>query len=241
MSNIGRETFLLPVRWENGWPMVLEDGQIVPRVAARPALPRDGAVSTPLTGSFVWSDDFDAPSLSPIWNFLRTPRQQWYSLTTKPGSLLFEPRAVDLNSKQNPSLIARRQQHHEFSATTSIRLHAATGDCDTGLVAFQNQTHYLLLAIRIDRRGELEVFLERSAGKNSEGGPELVTRAVLPRSAGRMQLKIEGRGRTYAFSYRADEQRWAVLAGEIDASILSTEVAGGFVGSYIGMFARSRR
>ena len=37
--NTGRETFMLPVRWENDWPIVLSGDQTVSRIVDRPNLP----------------------------------------------------------------------------------------------------------------------------------------------------------------------------------------------------------
>ncbi|MGB6354130.1 MAG: glycoside hydrolase family 43 protein, partial [Steroidobacteraceae bacterium] len=35
--NVGRETFLLPVDWKHGWPVILRHGKAIPYVAAAPA------------------------------------------------------------------------------------------------------------------------------------------------------------------------------------------------------------
>ena len=64
--NTGRETFLLPVRWENDWPIILKGEEIVPRVVDRPVLPSQRKVLPPqrkalppANGSFSWTDNFD--------------------------------------------------------------------------------------------------------------------------------------------------------------------------------------
>src|SRR3546814_2419227 len=59
---MGRETFLLPVRWEGGWPRFLDPGEAMPPLVRRPDLPTDTAIDRS-----AWSDDFDAPALSPEW------------------------------------------------------------------------------------------------------------------------------------------------------------------------------
>src|SRR3546814_17530933 len=38
---MGRETFLLPVRWEGGWPRFLDPGEAMPPLVRRPDLPTD--------------------------------------------------------------------------------------------------------------------------------------------------------------------------------------------------------
>jgi beta-xylosidase len=61
------------------------------------------------------------------------------------------------------------------------------------------------------------------------------------KSAGARSLKLQiiGAGKSYSFRYRAPGADWSTLVADADGSILSTQVAGGFVGSYIGLFART--
>src|SRR3546814_18105357 len=63
---MGRETFLLRVRCEGGWPRFLDPGEAMPPLVRRPALPTDTAIDRS-----AWSEDFDAPALSPEWRRVR--------------------------------------------------------------------------------------------------------------------------------------------------------------------------
>jgi alpha-N-arabinofuranosidase len=80
--NIGRETFLMPVRWMDGWPVITAGEETVPYVVKKPDLPAAPAVQR--SGNFRFRDDFDAPALAPDWNFVRTPRDKWHDLTSTP-------------------------------------------------------------------------------------------------------------------------------------------------------------
>jgi xylan 1,4-beta-xylosidase len=67
-----------------------------------------------------------------------------------------------------------------------------------------------------------------------------VTTAPLPAGAREIELRMEGAGREYSFSYRIDSSpNWQTLKGKVDGSLLSTQRAGGFVGVVLGMYARS--
>lgn len=60
----------------------------------------------------------------------------------------------------------------------------------------------------------------------------------LPPGAGsRTYLKLEAYGQKLNFSYGIESEQWNVLAEGIDGTIVSTDVAGGFTGAMIGMFA----
>jgi xylan 1,4-beta-xylosidase len=52
-------------------------------------------------------------------------------------------------------------------------------------------------------------------------------------------LRIAGHGRAYAFYYAAQPGVWTTLKENEDGSILSTAVAGGFVGTMLGLHART--
>jgi alpha-N-arabinofuranosidase len=240
LTNLDRETFLLPVRWQDGWPIILSGDETVPRVLHRPSLPPQPPATTPHNGSFTWRDDFASKALSPAWNFLRTPRESWHSLRGKPGGLLIRPRPIDLSSRGNPSLIARRLQHHHFRASTLVSL-SDDPRVDAGLVAFRNENHYFFLGTRLTSHGGgREIFLEYAAGKTTPGGPEIVARATLPAKTKAIELNMNGERRNYSFRYRTVGGDWINLKENADGSILSTDVAGGFVGTYLGMFARLR-
>src|SRR3546814_16641794 len=60
--NTGRETFLLPVTWADGWPRITAPGAAVPYVHARPDLPVATAPA-PTTGPMARRERFDGPAL----------------------------------------------------------------------------------------------------------------------------------------------------------------------------------
>jgi alpha-N-arabinofuranosidase len=247
--NTGRETFLLPVRWENDWPIILKGQEIVPRIAQRPDLPLEPAAKMALAeakpsanGPLSWTDYFDRDRLDVRWHFLRPPAGKWYSLRHAPGSLLIAPRAVALSSYGNPSFIGCRQQHANFAASVEITVNPQTAQCEAGLVAFQNETHYLLLGIRVDGGRAKEVFLEQFSSSadraDAASAPRVLAAAPLPPDADRIALKIESTGLPYCFYYGINRGEFKPLIENVDGSILSTRVAGGFQGVMLAMFAR---
>jgi len=235
--NAGRETFLLPVRWTGEWPMILTDSATVPYVNTRPALARESAPLVPTSGNFTIRDEFNGPSLAPAWVFLRTPRERWYDLESARGALTLRARPVGLSGRGQPSFVARRQQHLRATATTVVRFAPATSKDRAGLAAFHNETHYFLLSVT-SAGGKPVVRLERRAG-SAEGAPlDIVAEAPLPVASGApVYLRINARGGRYDFSYGVRPNEWSALAADQDGTILSTKVAGGFVGTMFGLFA----
>jgi len=233
LFNTGRETFLHPVTWQDGWPMILEPSRPVPLVSPAPGLPAGEPPTPPMSGNFTWRDDFESQSLALAWNTLRGPGDAWLDLELRPGRAVLEPIDERLTGTSTPAYLARRQQHRAFTASTSMEMPQAYG-MSAGLAAFQNARHHLYMGVRRHEAG-WAVFLERVAGDEQD----IVAETLLP--AGDVQsieLRVRADGRPYTFDFRLDEGEWVTLAAGIDGSMLSTEVAGGFVGTYLGLHAR---
>ncbi|WP_412753980.1 glycoside hydrolase family 43 protein [Luteimonas salinilitoris] len=244
--NTGRETFLLPVAWKDGWPTILEHGLEIPYVAPGPTFLSRTASQAPSTGNFTWRDEFDAPELGRAWMFVRVPKQAWADPASHPGRLAIEPLAEGLDTLRNPAFLARRQQHIAFEASTALQVPVEAGT-DAGIAAFQNETHWYFLGVRRvaapigetggesnaeGEGGHIELFLEKS----SHEGRQVVATRTLP-AVDALQLKIEGDGGDYAFGFDAG-QGWQWFAQGQDGTLLSTDVAGGFIGATLGPHAR---
>jgi alpha-N-arabinofuranosidase len=219
--------------------MILTDSATVPYVHARPALPREPAPPVPTSGNFAIRDEFDATSLAPSWVFLRTPRERWYDLESPRGALTLRARPVDLSGQGQPSFVARRQQHLRATASTAVRFVPEKAGDRAGLAAFHNETHYFLLSVT-SSGGKSVVRLERRAGNAPGTQIAVVAEAPLAVTPGApVYLRIAAREGRYDFSYGVRPNDWRPLAADQDGTILSTKVAGGFVGTMFGLFARA--
>jgi xylan 1,4-beta-xylosidase len=238
--NIGRETFLLPVRWRDGWPVILSGAEAVPFVGRAPDLPADTRPATPTGGNFAFRDDFDGSELGPSWTFLRTVRERWYDLTSTPGWLTIEARPEPLEGPGQPSFIARRQQHIYATASAAMRFRPLGAGDEAGIVAFQSSDFFLFLGVTlVDGRPVLQ--LKERAGPRTQGASVVLASAPLAVSPdATIYLRIRARGGRYDFSYASRPEAWVLLRGDVDATILSTRVAGGFVGTMLGMYAHRR-
>jgi alpha-N-arabinofuranosidase len=231
--NTGRETFLLPVTWKDGWPIILAKGNPIPYVVHGPANMKPGT-QAPLSGNFTWRDDFDTPTLNPAWLSVRVRREPWADLRTMPGALTIHPRRETLEMLGNPSFLARRQQHTSFVATTALQL-PRTGHVAAGLVAFQNENFWYFLGARRQSRGT-ELFLQRRNGLSTS---TIATIALQSDDA--LKLRISANGRAHAFAYETKGSGWQTLRANEDGTLLSTDVAGGFVGAMVGPYAHDEQ
>ncbi|HTL67714.1 MAG TPA: glycoside hydrolase family 43 protein [Lacunisphaera sp.] len=226
----GRETFLLPVQWtDDGWPRILPRGERVPLMAASPRGASVDPALPPLTGNFTATDTFDGTTLDPSWIMLRAPKETWWNVAG--GKLSLVPRADLLTGRGNPSFLGQRLKHARFDATTELAPPATAGT-SAGLAAFQNENHHYYFGVRRTAAG-LSAFVERNSGKESE----VLGTAPLPETTS-IALRLSGDDAKLSFAYATQPGDWHVLVPDADAKVLTTRVAGGFVGAIVGLHAR---
>ena len=235
--NTGRETFLLPVEWRDGWPVVLSGTETVPYVVRAPNLPADSRPGTPLSGNFTDRDDFDSTVLRSTWTFLRTVRERWEETTSHPGWLTIQARSASLEGPGQPSFVARRQQHAWATASAAMRYRPLVSGDKAGIVAFQSSDAFFFLGVTL-ADGRPVIQLEQRTGPRSAATTTVVASTPLDASPdSTLYLRIRARGGSYDFSYAYRPDAWMLLKGDADGTILSTRVAGGFVGTLLGMYA----
>ena len=223
----GRETFLLPVTWQGGWPTILPRGEAIPLVAKRPPLPASTTASTPVR------DAFTAPQPGRAWLMMRNPAGRWWR--TGQG-LSLEPRTVGLGALGNPSFLARRLQHTDATMTTQVALPPGEG-VRAGLAALQNDAFFLSETVTRTRDG-YRVEVRRRAGAGDPASGRSVATAMVPLSAGaKVRLRLRIRGGAADFDWAPERGAWHPVARDVDATNLTTEQAGGFVGTMVGPFA----
>jgi xylan 1,4-beta-xylosidase len=235
LYNTGRETFLLPVHWSHGWPVILEKGKPVPYAQKLPV--PDPEFGSPETGNFAYAelfDKYDNAGLGPEWLFIRTPHEKWYTLSR--GTLNIDARPDAIGGTGQPSFIGRRQQHATAAVGIGLRFAPKIDGERAGLVAFQNSTAFYFLGV-VRERGTDSVCITRRA---SEADPENGTvQACIPAPDGEVWLKIAVRAGSIDFYSGTDRKALTPLLTDADATILSTKKAGGFVGTVIGPYAFS--
>lgn len=233
--NTGRETFLLPVTWKDGWPVILPRGEKIPYALPGPSFMKKPADQAPMTGNFTWRDEFDTVELGKGWMTARVPKTTWYDGSSRPGWLAITPLKERLDAKTNMAFYARRQQHMNFDASAAMELPGE--GVAAGLAAFQGDDHWYFLGVRRGGKG-VEVFLEKKAGAEVE----VVASQPAAAANDALTLHIKGDAGVYGFGFDAgDGQGVQWLVRDADGTILSTDVAGGFVGATLGPHARDER
>lgn len=222
--NLGRETFLAPVEWDqDGWPVVNE-GRPIELVMTSDKLPESRPWPEPAV-----RDDFDTEQLSNDWNFIGNPKPGEYSLTERPGHLVLHGSDVSLDELGHPVFVGRRQCHKKCAVETQVELAELPEGGETGLTCLMdNRHHYDLVAVNTG--GLRTIQLRRRIGDL------LAVTYEAPLESDALLLRVQADDRHYRFSFAIPGGEH-VEAGSAEAHYISTEVAGGFTGVYFGLFA----
>ena len=212
---LGRETFLVPVQWVEGWP-----------VPGDPALEMASAPAPTGAGPRFGREDFDAPPSLPLWVGLRRPPDAVSSLAARPGWLVLHAGEATLDEPE-PTFVGRRQQHHHCRASTLVEGGAAA---EAGLTVWLDEQAHYDVAVRGDRIvarapvGSLDTIVGDAA---RPADPVVLTIGTGPHVHG---------PDTVSLGYIDDAGTARTLA-QLDGRYLSTEVTGGFLGRMIGIYA----
>lgn len=240
-TQLGRETFLLPVTWKDGWPVILAKGERIPVVLNRPSLPR-GEQSLPTSGPIQWAERFDAPVLPPQWMTIHPPKHAWFK--TNVGGLSIEPSSVPLGTQGvggpvQPAYVAHRLQHHDATMTTTLaRWDPAVGEL-AGLALIQNENYHYVIAVERDEEGPA-ISLYRRAGKDAPATGQRLARVALKSTDEPISLRFKLDAPRLDALYSIDGGDWKPLAEGLDSSLLSIQTAGGFIGNTFGPYAYRR-
>lgn len=231
--NTGRETFMAPVTWKDGWPVIVPKDEEVKYKYPVP-FATTKKVANPFSGNYTFKDDFNEAKLNLRYVMLRNPEPGLFQI--KDGHLELPLKETTVAEKQNPSFIGFRQAHLKGNAVASLSFSAKTANEKAGLLIFQNEGHYYFLCKSI-RDGKPVVELYKSASQAGQK-EELMASAIL-KNDNALQLKIQADNDKYNFYYSEENGKWISLKSNVDATYLSTKVAGGFVGCMYAMYATS--
>ncbi|MUP46019.1 glycoside hydrolase family 43 protein [Gramella sp. BOM4] len=231
--NTGRETFILPVDWSGKYP-VFENG-LVP-MEPKLKMPEGVVNRTDEEGffpnaNFTYTEDFQSDTLDYRWIGLRGPREAFMKKTKK--GLQIDPFEADINELAPTSTLFYRQMHRDFSFTTTMNYKPDSSEDMAGITCYQNERFNY--AFGITKKGkDYYLVLERT-----EAGDSKIIASKKIDLQNPVQLKVEADGDQYQFSYALENGNFENLGGTVSGDILSTDVAGGFTGAMIGLYATS--
>lgn len=216
--HLGREVFLAPVYWdEEGWFTAGEEGMVkewmeMPIEAKAPA-------------SGLYDVTFETVDLKdPRWCYLRDYRRENYRM--EDGVLYLKGTGITLEEADTPTFVCVRQS--EFETKLSVKVGGKAKEAGLSYYMDESQ-HY-------------DLYLEQENGKAAAvlrikvGDAQMIVKKV-PLAAGCAEavLEVDSTAAEYFFYCIIDSQR--ISLGSARTKYLSSEVAGGFTGVVMGLYA----
>lgn len=217
---LGRETCLVPVSWpQGGWPTVNGNGTVGEKMTC-PTLPQYPVTAPPTRTNF-------SEPLGLEWNYIQPVGSDNFHLSQNHG-LVLEGVPDRIGEEGSPAFVGRRLTDIAFSAVTRLDFEPQSDNEEAGLSLLNNDSHFDILVTRQNGKRQLVVKLQF--------GQTHYQSEVIQLRPGPVDLKIEGNGPEFIFSYSQNGEAFSFVE-KADARFLSTETVGWFTGVYVGMYA----
>ena len=223
--SLGRETFLFPVKWTDGWPAVPDEYVRGLRVHHSP--PADHPFPAAPE-----RDDFSGTTLNSDWNTIGPLGMKALSLTERRGYLRLHGQPGSLSFQQTTAFVGRRQTEWRTSSTTRMEFRPMQPNERAGITIFMSPAYHYDLC-KVWRDGKTYIQLVKQVDDLHLVAAEALIddRPIL--------LRIESDAEHYRFSYALDGGPFKLL-GTGDERLIASEIANVWSGAYLGMFAEGQ-
>ena len=242
---VGRSPWLVPVKWEDGWPVLGVDGK------APTTLDIDDHKED--LANIVASDEFNRKSgeaLPLAWQWNHNPDNRFWSIGECSGCLRLTAGRVDSSVLSSRNMLTQRTFGPVSSASIKINVaNMKEGDC-TGLIALQRR--YGFVGVKMEGGNKKIVMVNVPPDPPNQRGrrpqsspPEEVERVPISQSAVYLRIDCDFRNRTDKayFYYSLDGETWIKIGSVLQMVYtlphfmgyrfglfnFATKTAGGFV------------
>lgn len=231
--NKGRETFILPVDWSGTYP-VFQNG-LVP-MKPKLKMPQGTQNQTGKNGffpngNFTYNDKLTDKNLDFRWIAMRGPRENF--ITATKNGVKVNPMETNIKALAPISSLFHRLQHEDFETSVTLDYKPKSEKELAGITLYQSETfNYVFGITKKDK--DFYIVLERT----EKGQSKLIASEKISLSKP-VKLQVVADKDEHSFNYSLDGKSYKNLGGPVSGDILSTDVAGGFTGSLIGLYSTS--
>jgi len=205
-GGVGRIPYLVPVKWENGWPILGVNGKVPEYLDLPP--------SKGLIPGIVNSDEFNRKKsdkdLPLVWQWNHNPDHSLWSVRERKGYLRLKTARIDSSFVQAKNTLTQRTFGPESSASTLVEVSKMKEGDLAGLSLLQKE--YGFVAVKIENGSKKIVMMEAAKGLPKEV-------ASVPLHQDKVYFKAEcdfknnaDKGRFY---YSLDGKKWISIGSTI--------------------------
>ena len=152
-------------------------------------------------------------------------------ITTSADGLTITPFDTNIKAPRPTSTLFYRQQHLHFTATTTLHYAPRTEKDLAGIVCYQSEGFNYVFGIT--KKGEDNCLVLQRTSK----GESATLASMTVDETNPIDLQVKAEGDKYTFSYSTNGKDFQAICEPVSGDILSTNVAGGFTGAMIGLYA----
>lgn len=216
--HLGREVFLSPVTMgEDGWFTAGKDGQVHEEMEV--------SIETTMPAEDLYDVSFEKTPLSDFrWTYLRDYHKENYSF--EDNKLTLKGTSVTLDEADTPTFVSVRQSEFDTDLTVTVTSEAS----EAGITYYMDEdAHYDLYLKR--ENGESSVELRLHIGDVIQ----IKKKIRIDGDSNKAKLHIVSDRDKYYFYVCSEGGE--ICLGEARCKYLSSEVAGGFTGVMMGLYA----
>jgi beta-xylosidase len=217
----GRIVHLQPVHWQDGWPLMGNNGEPVQR-HIKPVTILGYKPLAPQT-----SDEFDSPELGLQWQWHANHRKDWYSLDARPGWLRLYPQMAANPLNEQPNHLLQKFPVRSFEAETVLQFFPTQPGEEAGLIVAGEKTIRLGIR-RDDLKDWLVLHTDERVEKVRSIASNRVRLRVVVRDGGRCQLSFSEGGEFIAIpqNFQATKGKW--IGAKFGLYCIKTSIDGAF-------------
>ncbi|PKX89858.1 beta-xylosidase [Aspergillus novofumigatus IBT 16806] len=236
-SPLGRETFMSPVNWKDGWPMINGGNPVLLSESFGPA--PDQKLPPP---RFI--DRFNQKTLDPSWYTLRTPYAPIYDLKKGKGGekshgIVFQPNVFGLSDRDTPAAILRKQKslNMTFSAQLLPTMSGLGYGETVGISAYLSELQHQDIGVSgcVNSTG-MCIFTQLMKNGTTEYNQVKLNASSIPSDL-TLHIRVEPLSYTFGYSLGPDES--ITWLASLSSSWLAFAPTGWFVfeGASFALFA----
>ncbi len=221
---VGRIPYLVPVTWENGWPVLGDNGK-VPDVL--PSLPSNKSLIPHIADSDHFSRKRNNPALPLVWQWNHNPDHSLWSVNERKGFLRLKSGRIDTSFLSARNTLSQRTIGPRCTGAVSLDISKLEEGDLAGLSLLQK--NYGLVAIAMENGTKKIVMINAESGKPSK-------QAEIPLSQNKIYFKADcdftDKKDIAYFFYSIDGKNWV----PVGQPIKMTYTLPHFMGYRYGLF-----